>query len=133
MPKNLSDLPSMSWTTSAATPIVWRSPMSGFSQPHNGEVTFSFSQRLIRLRRNRDRKDQDRKKTMTLNAPIHSPLLAPRDPQRLRACASLRFLGHRSKSHLAKCRQLLNLGPMVPKLASKSVHELMLQLTGIDH
>jgi hypothetical protein len=42
------------------------------------------------------------------------------------------FLANRSKSHLAKCRQLLDLDPIVPKLASKSVHELMLQLTGID-
>ena len=32
MPKNLSDLLSMSWTTSAATPTAWRCPMIGFSQ-----------------------------------------------------------------------------------------------------
>jgi hypothetical protein len=32
MPKNLSDLPSMFWTTSAATPTAWRCPMIGFSQ-----------------------------------------------------------------------------------------------------
>ena len=42
------------------------------------------------------------------------------------------FLANRSKSLLSKCRQLLDLGPTVPKLPSKSVHELMLQLTGID-
>ena len=31
--KNLSDLPSMSWTISAATLTAWRCPMIGFSQP----------------------------------------------------------------------------------------------------
>jgi hypothetical protein len=42
------------------------------------------------------------------------------------------FLANRSKGLLAKCRQLLDLGPALPKLSAKSVHELMLQLTGID-
>ena len=42
------------------------------------------------------------------------------------------FLANRSKGLLAKCRQLLDLDPTVPKLSQKSVHELMLQLTGID-
>jgi hypothetical protein len=51
---------------------------------HNAEVTFSY----------RDRKDQNRKKTMPPRCPrIHPPLPASRDPQRLRARASLRFLG----------------------------------------
>ena len=90
---------------------------------HNGEVTFSY----------RDRKDQDRKKTMTLDAHefIRRFLLhvIPKGFVRVRHFG---FLANRSKSHLAKCRQLLDLGPIVPKLPSKSVHELMLQLTGID-
>jgi hypothetical protein len=42
------------------------------------------------------------------------------------------FLANRSKSRLSKCRQLLDLDPIVPKLAQRSVHEIMLQLTGID-
>jgi putative transposase len=51
---------------------------------HNGEVIFSY----------RDRKNQDRKKTMAIHAhEFHPALLAPCDPQRLRPCASLRFLG----------------------------------------
>ena len=41
-------------------------------------------------------------------------------------------LANRSKSLLSKCRQLLDLNPPVPKLAQKSVHQLMLELTGID-
>ena len=41
-------------------------------------------------------------------------------------------LANRSKSLLSKCRQLLDLNPAVPKLAQKSVHQLMLELTGID-
>ena len=42
------------------------------------------------------------------------------------------FLANRSKSLLSKCRQLLDLDPIVQKLAQRSVHTMMLQLTGID-
>ena len=42
------------------------------------------------------------------------------------------FLANRSKGLLSKCRQLLDLNPALPELPVKSVHELMLQLTGID-
>ena len=42
------------------------------------------------------------------------------------------FLANRSKSLLSKCRQLLKLDSALLKLPRKSVHELMLQLTGID-
>ena len=100
---------------------------------HNGDVTFSFSQRLIRLRRNRDRKDHDRKKIMTLQAPefIRRFLLhvIPKGFVRVRHFG---FLANRSQDLLAKCRQLLDLSPTVPKLPQRSVQELMLQLTGLD-
>lgn len=90
---------------------------------HNGEVTFSY----------RDRKNKDQKKTMTLDAHefIRRFLLhvIPKGFVRVRHFG---FLANRSKSHLAKCRQLLDLNPTLPKLPQKSVHELMLQLTGID-
>jgi hypothetical protein len=90
---------------------------------HNGEVTFSY----------RDRKNQDRKKTMTLQAHefIRRFLLhvIPKGFVRVRHFG---FLANRSKSLLSKCRQLLDLNPALPKLPSKSVQELMLQLTGID-
>jgi Putative transposase len=90
---------------------------------HNGDVTFSY----------RDRKDQNRKKTMPTRCPrIHSPLLAPRDPKGFVRVRHFGFLANRSKSLLSKCRQLLDLNPALPKLPKKSVHELMLQLTGID-
>src|SRR6266542_3623009 len=89
----------------------------------NADVTFSY----------RDRKDQNRKKTMTLDAHefIRRFLLhvIPKGFVRIRHFG---FLANRSKSLLSKCRQLLDLYPAVPKLPSKSVHELMLQLTGID-
>jgi hypothetical protein len=90
---------------------------------HNEEVTFSY----------RDRKDQNRKKTMTLDAHefIRRFLLhvIPKGFVRVRHFG---FLANRSKSLLSKCRRLLDLGPVPPKLPQKSVHELMLQLTGID-
>ena len=90
---------------------------------HNRDVTFSY----------RDRKNQNRKKTMTLDAHefIRRFLLhvIPKGFVRVRHFG---FLANRSKSLLAKCRQLLALNPALPKLPSKSVHQLMLQLTGID-
>ena len=89
----------------------------------NGAVTFSY----------RDRKNQDRKKTMTLDAHefIRRFLLhvIPKGFVRLRHFG---FLANRSKSRLSKCRQLLDLDSIVPKLAQRSVHAMMLQLTGID-
>lgn len=89
----------------------------------NGDVTFSY----------RDRKNENRKKTMTLDAHefIRRFLLhvIPKGFVRVRHFG---FLANRSKSLLSKCRQLLNLNPALPKLPKKSVQELMLQLTGID-
>jgi len=89
----------------------------------NGDVTFSY----------RDRKDQNRKKTMTLDAHefIRRFLLhvIPKGFVRVRHFG---FLANRSKDLLSKCRQLLDRDPTVPKLPQRSVHEVMLQLTGID-
>ena len=90
---------------------------------HSREVTFSY----------RDRKNHDRKKTMTLDAHefIRRFLLhvIPKGFVRVRHSG---VLANRSKSLLSKCRQLLDLNPAVPKLAQKSAHQLMLELTGID-
>jgi Putative transposase len=90
---------------------------------HNAEVTFSY----------RDRKNENRKKTMTLDAHefIRRFLLhvIPKGFVRVRHFG---FLANRSKGLLAKCRQLLDLSLIVPKLPTRSVQELMLQLTGID-
>lgn len=90
---------------------------------HSREVTFSY----------RDRKNHDRKKTMTLEAHefIRRFLLhvIPKGFVRVRHSG---VLANRSKSLLSKCRQLLDLNPVVPKLPQKSVHQLMLELTGID-
>lgn len=90
---------------------------------HSGKVTFSY----------RDRKNENRKNTMTLDAHefIRRFLLhvIPKGFVRVRHFG---FLANRSKSLLSKCRQLLDLDPTVPNLPQKSVHEMMLQLTGID-
>jgi hypothetical protein len=90
---------------------------------HNGKITFSY----------RDRKNKDRKKAMTLDAHefIRRFLLhvIPKGFVRVRHFG---FLANRSKALLAKCRQLLDLDPALPELPAKSVHALMLQLTGID-
>jgi predicted Zn-ribbon and HTH transcriptional regulator len=87
------------------------------------EVTFSY----------RDRKNENRTKTMTLDAHefIRRFLLhvIPKGFVRVRHSG---VLANRSKSLLSKCRQLLDLNPAVPKLPQKSVHQLMLELTGTD-
>jgi hypothetical protein len=90
---------------------------------HNREVTFSY----------RDRKDQNRKKTMPLDAhEFMRRFLLHVIPKGFVRVRHFGFLANRSKGLLAKCRQLLDVDPALPKLPSKSVHELMLQLTGID-
>ncbi len=119
---SLSYLPNMSSTTSAATPTAWRSPMIGFSD-ENAAVTFSY----------RDRKNEDRKKTLTLTADeFIRRFLLHVIPKRFVRVRHFGFLANQSKGLLAKCRQLLDLDPTVPKLSQRSVHEWMLQLTGID-
>jgi predicted Zn-ribbon and HTH transcriptional regulator len=90
---------------------------------HNGEVTFAY----------RDRKNQDRRKLMTLDAEefIRRFLLhvIPKGFMRVRHYG---FLANNSKRRLSKCRQLLGLLPALPKPPQRPTHELMLALTGID-
>ena len=90
---------------------------------HNGDVTFSY----------RDRKDQNRKKTMTLDAhEFIRRFLLHVIPKGFKRVRHFGFFANRSKNLLSKCRELLELNPALPKLPQKSVHELMLQLTGVD-
>src|SRR5436309_326368 len=89
----------------------------------NRDVTFSY----------RDRKNQNRKKTMTLDAhEFIRRILLHVIPQRFVRPRHFAVLANRSKDLLSKCRQLLDRYPTVPKLPQRSVHEMMLQLTGID-
>ena len=90
---------------------------------HNAEVTFSY----------RDRKDHDRKKTMTLDAhEFIRRFLLHVIPKAFVRVRHFGFLANRSKNLLSKCRQLLGVDPALPKLTAKSVHELMLQIAGFD-
>jgi predicted Zn-ribbon and HTH transcriptional regulator len=90
---------------------------------HNGEVTFSY----------RDRKNQNRKKTMTLNAhEFIRRFLLHVIPKGLMRVRHFGFLANRSKQRLSTCRQLLGLLPALPKPPQRSTPELMLALTGID-
>lgn len=90
---------------------------------HNGEVTFAY----------RDRKQQDRRKLMTLDAEefIRRFLLhvIPKGFMRVRHYG---FLANHSKDCLSKCRQLIGLTPVAPPPPQRSIDELMLALTGID-
>src|SRR5438094_8179133 len=90
----------------------------------NGQVTLSY----------RDRKDGDRKKTMTLDAHefIRRFLLhvLPEGFMRIRHFG---FLANRSKKQaLAQCRTLLKLDPALPQTLNESVKDLLLKLTGFD-
>jgi len=90
----------------------------------NGQVTLSF----------RDRRDGERKKTMTLDAEefIRRFLLhvLPNGFMRVRHFG---FFANRSKkSLLPLCRKLLGLNPALPEVPHKSPQDLMLELTGID-
>src|SRR5215813_479899 len=90
---------------------------------HNGEVTFTY----------RDRKNHDPRKPMKLDAEeFIRRFLLHVIPKGLMRVRHFGFLANRSKTLLAKCRQLLDLDPALPELPPKSVHELMLQITGID-
>jgi hypothetical protein len=90
----------------------------------NGQVTLSY----------RDRRDGDRKKTMTLEAQefIRRFLLhvLPDGFMRIRHFG---FLANRSKKQaLSRCREFLGLPPALPQFPKKSPQDLFLELTGID-
>jgi predicted Zn-ribbon and HTH transcriptional regulator len=90
----------------------------------NGEVTFSY----------RDRRDGNRKKSMTLDAHefIRRFLLhvLPDGFMRIRHFG---FLANRAKKHaLPQCRKLLGLNPALPQIPKRSAHDLLRELTGID-
>ena len=91
---------------------------------HNGQVTLSY----------RDRKDRDRKKTMTLDAQefIRRFLLhiLPDGFMRIRHFG---FLANRSKKQaLAQCHRLLKLDPALPQRLNHSAKDVLLKLTGFD-
>ena len=82
----------------------------------------------------RDRKDGDRKKTMSLEAHefIRRVLLhvLPDGFMRIRHFG---FLANRSKKHaLARCRKLLDLDPALPHRPVESAKDLLLKITGVD-
>ena len=90
----------------------------------NGQVTLSY----------RDRKDGDKKKTVSLEAQefIRRFLLhvLPDGFMRIRHFG---FLANRAKKHaLPQCRNLLGLSVALPELPKKSAHDLLLELSGID-
>ena len=90
----------------------------------NGEVLLTY----------RDRKDGDRKKTMTLEVQefIRRFLLhvLPDGFMRIRHFG---FLANRSKKQaLAQCRKLLKLDRALPKIPKQSAIDLLRELTGVD-
>ncbi len=90
----------------------------------NGEVTLSY----------RDRRDRDRKKSLTLDAQefIRRFLLhvLPDGFMRIRHFG---FLANRTKKHaLPQCRKLLGVDPALPEIPKRSARDLFRELTGID-
>jgi Putative transposase/Transposase zinc-binding domain len=93
-------------------------------QVEHGEVTLSY----------RDRRDGNRKKTMTLQAgDFIRRFLLHVLPDGFMRVRHFGFLANRSKKlALAQCRKLLKLNPALPICPKESVKNLMLKLTGID-
>ena len=90
----------------------------------NADVTLNY----------RDRRDGDRKKTMTLETQefIRRFLLhvLPDGFMRIRHFG---FLANRSKKHaLSQCRKLLDLDPALPQSPILSAKDLLLKITGVD-
>lgn len=89
-----------------------------------GQVTLSY----------RDRRDGDRKKTMTLDAQeFIRRFLLHSLPDRFMRIRHFGFLANRSKKQaLARCRKLLNLDPALPKSPVLSAKDWLLKITGVD-
>lgn len=93
-------------------------------QVQDGEVTLSY----------RDRKDGNRKKTMTLEAQefIRRFLLHVL-PQGFMRIRHFGFLANRAKKPtLAQCRKLLDLDPALPPSPILSAKDLLLKIIGVD-
>lgn len=90
----------------------------------NGQVTLSY----------RDRKDGDKKKTVSLEAhELIRRFLLHVLPDGFMRIRHFGFLANRAKKHaLAQCRKLLKLDAALPEIPKKSAHALLLELTGID-
>lgn len=82
----------------------------------------------------RDRKDGDRKKTMSVDAQefIRRFLLHVL-PDRFMRIRHFGYLANRTKKHaLPRCRKLLGLNPALSEIPKRSAHDLLRELTGID-
>jgi predicted Zn-ribbon and HTH transcriptional regulator len=93
-------------------------------QVQDGEVTLSY----------RDRRDRDRKKTMTLEAQefIRRFLLHVL-PQGFMRIRHFGFLANRSKKQaLGRCRKLFDLDPVLPPSPFLSAKDLLLKIIGVD-
>jgi hypothetical protein len=90
----------------------------------NGQVTLSY----------RDRKDGDKKKTVSLAAhEFIRRFLLHVLPDGFKRIRHFGFLANRAKKHaLPQCRKLLKLDAALPEIPKKSAHDLLLELTGID-
>jgi hypothetical protein len=93
-------------------------------QVENGEVTLSY----------RDRKDGDRKKTLTLDAlEFIRRFLLHVLPDGFMRIRHFGFLANRSKKQtLAQCRKLLGANPALAPIPKESAKDLLLRITGID-
>jgi Putative transposase/Transposase zinc-binding domain len=90
----------------------------------NGEVTLSY----------RDRKDGDRKKTITVEAhEFIRRFLLHVLPEGFMRVRHFGFLANRSKKQaLTQCRKLLGANPASLQSPSESAKDLLLRITGID-
>jgi hypothetical protein len=90
----------------------------------NSQVTLSY----------RDRRDGDRKKTITLEAhEFIRRFLLHVLPDGFMRVRHFGFLANRAKKHaLPQCRKLLGLHPALPEIPNRSAQDLLRELTGTD-
>ena len=90
----------------------------------NGQITLSY----------RDRRDGDRKKTMTLEAQeFIRRFLLHILPDRFMRIRHFGFLANRSKKQaLSQCRKLLDLDPALPQSPILSAKDWLVKITGLD-
>jgi predicted Zn-ribbon and HTH transcriptional regulator len=93
-------------------------------QVQDGEVTLSY----------RDRRDGDRKKTITLEAQeFICRFLLHVLPQGFMRIRHFGFLANRSKKQaLGRCRKLFDLDPVLPPSPFLSAKDLLLKIIGVD-
>jgi hypothetical protein len=137
--ETLQDLRQKNWNVYAKKPFGSPGTVLDYLGRYTHRVALS-NDRILKIDNEkillsyRDRKDGDRKKTMSLEAnEFIRRFLLHILPDGFMRVRHFGFLANRSKEHaLARCRKLLNLNTALPKSPVLSAKDLLLKITGVD-